>query len=458
MGFEEPTPVQVRAIPVMMAGSDVVVQAHTGTGKTAAFGIPLVELVDMRRAVPQAVVMVPTRELAMQVADQLSRLGHHRGLRLAPIYGGQPIDRQLRALQHGLHAIVATPGRLMDHMRRGSVALDAVKMLILDEADQMLDMGFQEDVEFVMSHLPEERLTALFSATMPKPILSIVDRYMRNPQMLHLSKPQALTVPETDQVFYEVPYPRKLDTLCRVLDLRELDRALVFCATKRMVDDAVERLQGRGYLAEALHGDLSQAVREKVLRGFREGRVEVLVATDVAARGLDIPDVGLVVNFDVPPDPEFYVHRIGRTGRLGKRGSAITFVNPREMGELRMIERVTGARIRRAEVPTASQVEERDLQVLEERLLDVLAGKSWGRYRGVVEDLISEHDPVDVAAAALALASSPRLGRPAARAKAPALVPDMAPQRDPIDHPEQRPPPAREGYPRSRAGGPPRRR
>ncbi|MEK7216684.1 MAG: DEAD/DEAH box helicase, partial [Chloroflexota bacterium] len=240
MGFEEPTPVQVRAIPLLMAGNDVVVQAHTGTGKTAAFGIHLVEQVDMRRAVPQAVVMVPTRELAMQVADQLSRLGHHPGLRLAPIYGGQPIDRQLRALQHGLHAIVATPGRLMDHMRRGSVALDAVKMLILDEADQMLDMGFQEDVEFVMSNLPEERLTALFSATMPQPILSIVNRYMRKPQILHLSKPQALTLPDTEQVFYEVPYPRKLDTLCRVLDLRELDRAIVFCATKRMVDDAVE--------------------------------------------------------------------------------------------------------------------------------------------------------------------------------------------------------------------------
>ncbi len=366
---------------------------------------------------PQAVVLAPTRELAVQVAEALSRLGHHRGLRLVPIYGGQPYDRQLRALRHGVHAIVATPGRLMDHMRRGTVDLGQVRMLVLDEADQMLQMGFQEDVEYVMSALPAERVTALFSATMPKPILNIVGRYMRDPEMLHLSKPQALTVPEVDQIFYQVAFPRKLDALCRVLDARRPERAMVFCTTRRMVDEVVERLQARGYVAEAIHGDISQPLREKVLRAFREGRTEVLVGTDVAARGLDVPEVGLVVNFDIPPDPECYVHRIGRTGRAGQRGEAITFVNPRQMGELKSIERATGARIRRAEVPTAAEAEERDLQVLEERVLDVLSRDGWGRYRAVVEDLLEDHDPVDVAAAALALSVTARPGRASARAK-----------------------------------------
>jgi ATP-dependent RNA helicase DeaD len=365
MGFEEPTPVQAQAIPCLLEGRNLVAQALTGTGKTAAFGIPLVERIDVKRNFPQAVVLAPTRELAVQVSEQLSLLGRHRGVRLVPIYGGQPIDRQLRALRHGVHVIVATPGRLMDHMRRGTVDLSAVTMLVLDEADQMLAMGFQEDVEYIMGHFPKERVTALFSATMPRPILDIVGRYMRDPEVLRLSKPKELTVPEVKQSFFQIPFPRKLDLLCRVLDARQPDRALTFCATKRTVDDVVERLQARGYLAEGLHGDMSQPVRQKVLRSFREGRTEVLVATDVAARGLHITDVALVVNFDIPPDPEYYVHRIGRTARAGRQGEAITFVNPREMHELKVIERVTGARIRRAEVPTAAEAGEREAQLLQ---------------------------------------------------------------------------------------------
>jgi ATP-dependent RNA helicase DeaD len=419
LGFEEPTPAQARAIPPLLAGRDVVVQALTGTGKTAAFGIPLVERLDVDRNVPQAIVLAPTRELAVQVAEVLSRLGRHRGVRLVPIYGGQPYDRQLRALRHGVHAIVATPGRLLDHMRRRTVDLSSVGMLVLDEADQMLQMGFQEDVEAVMAELQPERVTALFSATMPKPILDIVGRYMRNPEMLRLSKPQALTVPEVDQMFYQVQFPRKFDALCRVLDVRRPERALVFCATKRMVDEVVDRILARGYVAEALHGDVSQPTREKVLRAFREGRTEVLVATDVAARGLDVPEVELVVNFDIPPDPEYYVHRIGRTARAGQRGEAITFVNPREMRELKLIERVTGARIRQAELPTAAEVEARDLQVLEEKLLHMLSRDGWGRYRAVVEDLMEDHDPMDLAAAALALSATvrPRNAEPATSAR-----------------------------------------
>ena len=431
MGFDEPTPVQARVIPCLLEGRDVVAQALTGTGKTAAFGIPLVERIDTARAVPQAVVLVPTRELALQDAEQIGHIGHHRGLRLLPIYGGQPIYHQLRALERGVQVVVATPGRLLDHLRRGSIDLAGVGLLVLDEADQMLDMGFEEDMEQILAQLPQERVTALFSATMPKPILDMVGRFMREPEMVRLSKPQALTVPEIDQLFYQVPFPRKMDALCRVLDARQADRSIVFCATKRMVDEVVERLQSRAYEAEALHGDISQPQREKVLRAFREGRTEVLVATDVAARGLDVPEVSLVVNFDIPPDPEYYVHRIGRTGRGGRRGEAITFVNPREMRELRVIERVTGARIRPAEVPSAAEVEARDLQVLEEQLLHALGKDGWARYRAVIQDLMDEHDPVDLAAAALALVSTGRRRRsasvdlPAASERAPAADSDV---------------------------------
>ncbi len=416
MGFEEPTPIQAKAIPCLLQGRDLVAQALTGTGKTAAFGIPLVERIDIKRVRPQAVVLAPTRELAVQVAEQLSGIGRHRGLLLVPIYGGQPIDRQLRALRRGVHAIVATPGRLMDHMRRGTVDLSAVTMLVLDEADVMLDMGFLEDVEYVMSHLPDSRLTALFSATMPEPILQLARSHMREPEIIRLSRPKALTVPETDQVFYQVPFRRKLDALCRVLEVKQPERALVFCATKRTVDDVVESLQGRGYLAEGLHGDMSQSVRERVLRALRAGHAEVLVATDVAARGLDIPDVNPVVNFDIPPDAEYYVHRIGRTGRLGRRGEAITFVNPWEMRELKVIERITGARIRREEVPSAADVEDREAQMLEERLAESLDSGRWGQYRSIVQGLLDDHDPVDVAAAAIALlAARPPRTKPTPR-------------------------------------------
>ncbi len=417
MGFEEPTPVQVRAIPMLLQGRDVVAQALTGTGKTAAFGIPLVERIEIERRQPQAIVLAPTRELALQVAEEINSIGRHRRLLLVPIYGGQPIERQLRALRHGVHAIVATPGRLMDHMRRGTINLARVGTLVLDEADTMLDMGFLEDVEYVMSNLPADRVTALFSATMPEPILQLSRRYMREPEVIRLSRPQALTVPETSQVYYAVQFSQKFDALCRVLDARQPERALVFCATKRMVDELVERLLGRGYLAEALHGDISQPVREKVLRSFRDGQTEVLVATDVAARGLDIPDVSPVVNFDIPPDPEYYVHRIGRTGRLGKRGEAITFVTPREMRELKVIERVTGTRIQREQVPAGVDVEERETEILEERLVSMLASGKFGRYRVVVEHLLDNNDPVDMAAAALALAAA-RPVRAAARTSA----------------------------------------
>jgi ATP-dependent RNA helicase DeaD len=403
MGFEEPTPVQTRAMPPLLAGRDVVAQALTGTGKTAAYGVPIVEHIDPSLRFVQAVVLSPTRELAIQVEEHLSSLAKYRNLRFLAVYGGQPIDRQLRALSRGVHGIVATPGRLMDHMRRGTVKLDNVRVLILDEADQMLQMGFQEDVEFVLSKLPKERLTALFSATMPDPIMKIVDRYMNDAEKIHLSRPQALTVPSVDQVFFQVPFPRKFDALCSVLDARPVERTMVFCSTKRMVDEVAERLPMRGYAAQAIHGDVTQSGRERALKAFRDGRTDVLIATDVAARGLDVPDVSLVVNFDIPPDPEYYVHRIGRTGRSGKSGEAITFVNPREMRELKMIERVTGAHIRRGELPTTRETEERASQQVEARVREALSGTAWKRYLELVDNLSSEHDAVEIAAAALTL-------------------------------------------------------
>jgi ATP-dependent RNA helicase DeaD len=406
MGYEEPTPVQEATIPLLLQGRDVVAQALTGTGKTAAYGIPLVQRIDTNQLKPQAIIMAPTRELTVQVAELLSGIGRHSGLMLVPIYGGQPIDRQLRALRRGVHAVVATPGRLMDHMRRKTIDLSSVSMLVLDEADLMLDMGFLEDVEYVMAQLSSEHQTALFSATMPDPILELSGRYMQNPEILRLSRPKALTVAETSQAYYDVPLRSKFDALTKVLDAKRPERTVVFCATKRMVDEVVEKLQGRGYLAEGLHGDMSQQTRENVLRGFRAARSEVMVATDVAARGLDISDVSLVVNFDIPSDPEVYVHRIGRTGRVGKSGEAITFVNPWEMRALRVIERVTGTRIRREQVPTGIEAEERETQIIEEQLTQVLESGKAGRYRGIIEGFLDEHDPVDVAAAALALAAS----------------------------------------------------
>ncbi len=408
MGFEEPTPVQTQALPPLLAGRDVVAQALTGTGKTAAYGIPLVEHIDPQVRSIQAVVLSPTRELAIQVEGQLSQLGRHQNLRFLAIYGGQPIDRQLQALRRGVHGIVATPGRLIDHIQRGTVKLGEVRVLVLDEADQMLQMGFQEDVEHIISKLPPERMTALFSATIPEPIMKIVNRYMTDPERIQLSRPQALTVPSVEQTYFQVPFPRKFDALCNVLDARDVERIMVFCATKRMVDELSERLPSRGYSALAIHGDVTQPGRERALKAFRDGRSNILIATDVAARGLDVPDVNLVVNFDIPPDPEFYVHRIGRTGRSGKAGEAITFVNPREMRELKMIERVTGAQIRRGEAPTNREVQERANQRLETEIRSALEGASWKSYLDVVEELSSEWDAVEIAAAALSIAADRR--------------------------------------------------
>jgi ATP-dependent RNA helicase DeaD len=415
LGFEEPSPVQAQAIPLLLEGRDLVAQALTGSGKTAAFGIPLVETLDPAGAGIQGVVLAPTRELAVQVADQVYKIGRFRGLRVVPIYGGQPIERQFQALRAGAQIVVATPGRLQDHMRRGTVRLNHVRMVVLDEADEMLNLGFLEDIEAILSALPAERQTALFSATMPEPIRRLAERFLRDPATIELGRPRGITVPTVQQRYYEVPGRYKFEALVRVLDVEQPTLAIVFCSTKRAVDETVEGLRARGYRAEALHGDMGQPMRDRAIRAAREGRAEVLVATDVAARGLDLENVSHVINYDIPHDPEYYVHRIGRTGRAGRAGEAITFVNPWEMRELREMERVLNVRIQRAQIPTAAEVAEREREALSERLLAALQRDGWGRFRGVVEELADDHDVLDIAAAAVGLAESARLrasGRP----------------------------------------------
>jgi ATP-dependent RNA helicase DeaD len=403
VGYEEPTPIQLRVIPVMLAGHDVIAQAQTGSGKTAAFGLPIIEAIDPRDRHVQALILCPTRELAIQVAEALHKYGRHKEVETLPIYGGQAYERQFRGLARGVQIVVGTPGRVMDHMRRGTLTLDGVKFFILDEADEMLDMGFIEDIEWILEHAPAERQTALFSATMPQRIVELAQRYLHGPQQISVAGKQ-MTVPEVQQVYYEFPRARKVDALTRILDAETPTSAMIFCRTKHGVDELGEALMARGYGVETLHGDLSQAQRDRVMRRFRGGQADVLIATDVAARGLDIPDVSHVVNYDVPESAEAYVHRIGRTARVGRTGMAITLVAPREVRWLRQIERVVRARIEARRLPTAADVAERRREVMKEQIARVLAeSDGYTPYLDVIEALTDEHDASEVAAAVLKL-------------------------------------------------------
>ena len=345
MGFEEPTPIQKAAIPAALAGKDLIGQAQTGTGKTAAFGIPVLQRIDLSRPAPQAVILSPTRELAVQSAEEINHLAEFLPIHAVPIYGGQDINRQFRALRMHPQIIVATPGRLMDHMKRGSIDLSHVQVLVLDEADEMMDMGFIDDIRTILSSMPEERQTMLFSATMPDPIRELADTFLKEPEHVKV-KAATVTIDLIEQEYIELPDLQKFDALCRLLDMQEPDLAIVFVRTKRRADEVTEALKKRGYAAEGIHGDLSQAKRDSVIRQFKENTIDILVATDVAARGLDISGVTHVYNFDMPQDPESYVHRVGRTGRAGRTGMATTFVISREMGQLRDIERLIRRRIR----------------------------------------------------------------------------------------------------------------
>lgn len=325
MGFEEATPIQSQAISIIMAGRDVIGQSQTGTGKTAAFGIPCLEQIDAENKKLQAVILCPTRELAIQVSEEFRKLlKYTENIRVLPIYGGQPIDRQIAALKKGAQVIIGTPGRVMDHMRRRTLKMETVKMMVLDEADEMLDMGFREDIETILIKVPEEHQTVMFSATLSPEILSLSKRFLKEPEFIKVVRKE-LTVPNIEQIYFDVKERTKLDALSRIIDVYDPKLALVFCNTKKRVDEVVELLQGRGYFAEGLHGDLKQVQRDKVMQKFRNGTIEILVATDVAARGIDIDDIDVVFNYDVPQDEEYYVHRIGRTGRAGRTGKAFTF-------------------------------------------------------------------------------------------------------------------------------------
>ncbi len=400
MGFEEPSPIQSQTIPIVLEGHDVIGQAQTGTGKTAAFGIPIMEQIADTRQI-QALVLTPTRELAIQVSEELAKIGKFKRVKTLPIYGGQAIDRQIRALQFGVQVVIGTPGRLLDHIRRNTIKLGAVKMLILDEADEMLDMGFIEDIETILQNIPaEERQTLLFSATMPKPIAALAEKYMNNPKTVTINKEQ-LTVPLIDQIYYETR--DKLDGLCRVLDVETTDRLIIFCRTKKGVDELVASLQARGYMADGLHGDLSQAQRDRVMKKFRDGKLEILIATDVAARGLDIEHVSHVVNYDIPQDHESYVHRIGRTGRAGKKGVAITFIGPREYRQLKLIENLAKTRIIRKQLPSSADILDRQRELIKSRLVRTIELGGFSDYHAIVSEMVSDYDPLDIAAAALKL-------------------------------------------------------
>lgn len=400
MGFEEPSPIQVKTIPLILEGRDLIGQAQTGTGKTAAFGLPIVEKLDHRSKKVQAIVLAPTRELAIQVAEEITRIGRFAGVKVVPIYGGQSYDRQIRALEHGSQVVIGTPGRVMDHIRRGTLKLDNVRMAVLDEADEMLDMGFAEDVEFILQSTPEDRQTLLFSATVPDAIKRLSRRYLKNPAHVNIS-PERMTVPQIDQVYYETREHEKLDAMTRVLDMESADRTIVFCRTKKRVDELAEGLQARGYTAEAIHGDLNQVQRNRVLKRFKDGGSEILVATDVAARGLDIDSVTHVFNYDLPQDTESYVHRIGRTGRAGRSGTAISLVHPKEIRQVRQMERVLHTRLTRRPLPTVADVAVKQREALKNRLSEEISRGVLPEYHALVMELAQEFDSVDIAAAAI---------------------------------------------------------
>lgn len=411
MGFEEATPIQEQTIPFAKSGLDVIGQAQTGTGKTAAFGIPMLEKIDKKERKIQGLVVAPTRELAIQVAEEINRLGHVKRIKALPVYGGQHMERQIRALKDGPQIVVATPGRLLDHMRRKTVRVDSLKIIVLDEADEMLNMGFIDDIREILKAVPDERQTLLFSATMPKEIREIATTMMNDPKEIKV-KATEITVENIDQYFIEVPERNKFDTLTNHLDIHEPTLAIIFGRTKKRVDEIAEGLQVRGFRAEGIHGDLTQSKRMSVLNKFKSGRIEVLVATDVAARGLDISGVTHVYNFDIPQDPESYVHRIGRTGRAGKTGEALSFITPREIGHLKEIERVAKTKIKRMMPPTNKEARAGQQQVAVSKLLKVIAEKDLSNYHEMATELLEEHDSVTIISAALSMITQERNNTP----------------------------------------------
>lgn len=406
MGFEEATPIQCKAIPVVMEGVDVIGQAQTGTGKTAAFGIPLLMKVDPHNKKTQAIVLCPTRELAIQVAEEVRNLAKYmHGVKVLPVYGGQDIVKQIRSLKGGAQIIIGTPGRVMDHLRRKTIKCEEVNTIVLDEADEMLNMGFREDIETVLEYIPEERQTVLFSATMPKPILDITKKYQKDAVTIKVVKKE-LTVPNIEQYYYDVKRKDKVEVLSRLLDVYDPKLSLVFCNTKRMVDELTNALQGRGYFAEGLHGDMKQMQRDRVMNHFRNGNTEILVATDVAARGIDVDDVEAVFNFDVPQDDEYYVHRIGRTGRAGRTGRSFTFVKGKEVYKLKDIQRYCKTKILAQKIPSMEDVVQVRLEKIMDRIDTIIEEEDLTKMVNMIESQVNESDytAMDIAAAFLKMA------------------------------------------------------
>ncbi|MEW6307099.1 MAG: DEAD/DEAH box helicase [Verrucomicrobiota bacterium] len=400
LGFEQASPIQAEAIPVLLQGRDVVGQSQTGSGKTAAFAVPAIEKVDVHQRGVQVLILCPTRELAVQVSEEVHKLAaFKRGIHALPIYGGQSYERQFYGLKQGANIVIGTPGRVMDHMRRGTLRLDGVKMVVLDEADVMLDMGFRDDIEFILQAVPKERQTVFFSATMPRPIQELIQKYARDPQQVRIEQ-KALTVPTVEQVYYEVDRRFKVELLTRLIDIHDLKLGIIFCNTKRMVDDLVDHLNAQGYSADRLHGDMSQHQRDRVMNQFRKSGLEFLVATDVAARGIDVDDVQVVFNYDLPYDAEDYVHRIGRTGRAGRSGRAVSFVSGRELFQVQHIERYTKTKIARAAIPSADEVEEARAGAFLDSLRATLQSGEFKRQDHLIERLLEEgFSSTDVASA-----------------------------------------------------------
>ena len=405
MGFEQPSPIQAQSIPIAVEGKDMIGQARTGTGKTASFGIPMLQRINPKDKNLQAIVLCPTRELAIQSANEIRKLAKFlHGIKVLPIYGGQEISKQIRSLKGGVQIVIGTPGRVMDHLRRHTLKPQTVDIVVLDEADEMLNMGFREDIETILGQLPEERQTMLFSATMPKPILEIAKRYLHEPEIVKVIQKE-LTVPKIEQYYYEVNPRKKNEVLSRLLDMYDPSLSLVFCNTKRKVDELVADLKGRGYFAEGLHGDMKQSQRDRVMNGFRNGRTDILVATDVAARGIDVDDVEAVFNYDVPQDDEYYVHRIGRTGRAGREGRAFTLVVGKEIYKLKDIQRYCKTKIRRQPIPSVNDVAAIKVEKLLELAGELIATDGLGRMMDLLEEYLdgSDYSATEMAAALLAM-------------------------------------------------------
>ena len=398
-GFEEPTPIQVAAIPLLLNGQDIVGQAQTGTGKTAAFAIPIVE-VQKKGKNPFAIILEPTRELAVQVAQEISRIGKYKKIRVLPVYGGKPIESQIKILKRGVDVVVGTPGRMIDHINRKTISLSDIKIVVLDEADEMLNMGFIDDIEVILKNISDERQTLLFSATMPQPIISIAKRHMRNPEKIRINT-RDIIVSKTKQVFYEVREEDKANALSRLIDVEDPQLAIIFCRTKREVDNVSMKLQQTGYNAGALHGDFTQARRDNVMDKFKKGMLDILIATDVAARGLDIKNVTHVINYSIPQNPEGYIHRIGRTGRAGKSGMAITFVTPREYRHLRLIEKTAKTMIDRKKIPSARDVIKAKERNIVRDISNIIEKNKHLSYASAIKELSEKYSFGDIASAAI---------------------------------------------------------